>query len=179
MVALLALMRPVFSSFSAFFLVFHRIQSSTQRMRSISSRRATTGREIWTPTMKIMFVTLFTVQLFSYFGDLIFPLSCAAGPRSSLSIPAAATSFHYFREELFRPKYLLIESSEHLEFIENHFYFIMPMIDTELFIFATTEVADYPFYGSDTIFSLRTKSDRDRSKHNHGATKRTIDDCIN
>jgi len=100
-----------------------------------------------------MFVTLFTVQLFSYFGALIFPLSCSAGSRSSFSLPAAATSLLSFREELFRPKYLPIESTEHLEFIENHFYFIKPMIDTEVFIFATTEVAEYPFYGSNNLFS--------------------------
>jgi len=111
-------------------------------MRSISSRRAATGREIWTSTMKIMFVTLFTVQLFSYFGALIFPLSCSAGSRSSFSLPAAATSLLSFREEFFGPKYLPIESTEHLEFIENLFYFIKPMIDTEVFIFATTEVAE-------------------------------------
>jgi len=122
-------------------------------MRSISSRRAATGREIWTSTMKIMFVTLFTVQLFSYFGALIFPLSCSAGSRSSLPLPAAATSLLSFREEFLRPKYLPIESTEHLEFIENHFYFIKPMIDTEVFIFATTEGAEYPFYGSNNLFS--------------------------
>jgi hypothetical protein len=86
-------------------------------MRSISSRRAATGREIWTSNMKIMFFTLFTVQLFSYFGALIFPLSCSAGSRSSFSLPAAATSLLSFREDLFSPKYLPIESTEHLEFI--------------------------------------------------------------
>jgi hypothetical protein len=63
MVALLALIRPVFSSFSAFFLVILRIPSSTQRMRSISSRRATTGRETILPF-------IFDYMLFVFFSSV-------------------------------------------------------------------------------------------------------------
>jgi hypothetical protein len=86
--------------------------------------------------MKIMFVLLFTLHLFAYFGALIFPLSRTVGVISNFSLPAAATSVNSLQDDFYRPKYLPVASAEHSQLFWNHFNFITPMIDNEVLFFA-------------------------------------------
>jgi len=151
MVALLASIQPVFSSISSFFLLLHRMQTSIQQLRSTIMHHANSlhrSRQF----LKIMFVLLFTLHLFAYFGALIFPLSRTVGVFSNCSLPAAATSVNSLQEEFYRPKYLPVAPAEHSQLFWNYFNFISPMIDTEVLFFAAPAVATHSFHSGDTFF---------------------------
>ena len=127
MVALLASIRPVFSSISTFFLLLHRMQTSIQHLRSTIMHQANTlhrSRQF----MKIMFVLIFTLHLFAYFGALIFPLSRTVGVISKFSLPAAATSVNSLQDEFYRPKYLPIAPAEHSQLFWNHLILLRPLL---------------------------------------------------
>ena len=83
---LLASMMPAFSSFSSFFQVISWIQTF-YFSRSSPMHRATTVHRISRPVMKTMFVTLFIVQLFSYFG-VLFSLQAAHCARNQVFLSA-------------------------------------------------------------------------------------------
>ena len=151
MVALLASIRPVFSSISTFFLLIHRMQPSFQHLRSTIMHQANTlhrSRQF----MKIMFVLIFTLHLFAYFGALIFPLSRTVGVISKFSLPAAATSVNSLHDGFYRPKYLQVAPAEHSQLFWNHFNFITPMIDSEVLFFVAPAIATHSFHSGDTFF---------------------------
>jgi len=148
MVAQLASMRPVFSSFSAFFQAFSWRQTYLFHSRS-SMHRATTLHRLSRPVMKTMFVTFFIVQLFSYFGVSFFPSSCKLCERSGFSLSsAAATRFYSLRDISDGPKYSLVNSKEHSRLFNNNFNFMVPMFGTEVSFIASRAVATHLHYGA-------------------------------
>ena len=154
MVAQLASMRPVFSSFSAFFQAFSWRQTYLFHSRS-SMHRATTLHRLSRPVMKTMFVTFFIVQLFSYFGVSFFPSSCKLCERSGFSLSsAAATRFYSLRDISDGPKYSLVNSKEHSRLFNNNFNFMVPMFGTEVSFIASRAVATHLHYGGSTSTSL-------------------------
>ena len=146
----LASMRPVFSSFSAFFQAFSWIQTFQFHSRFFPMLRAKTLHRISRPVMKTMFVTLFIVQLFSYFGVLFFPSSCEFCESSGFSLPAAATRFYSLQELSDGPKYSLVHSNEHSRLFNNNFNFMVPMFGTEVSFIASHAVATHSHYGGST-----------------------------
>ena len=146
---LLASMMPVFSSFSSFFQVISWIQTF-YFSRSSPMHRATTVHRLSRPVMKTMFVTLFIVQLFSYFGVLFFSSSCALREKSGFSLCADATRFHSLREISDCPKYSLVKSTEHSRLFTHNFNFMEPMFGTEVSFIASHAVATILPYGGPT-----------------------------
>ena len=146
-------MRPVFSSFSAFFQALW-IQTFHFHSRSSLMHRATTLHRLSKPVMKIMFVSLFIVQLFSYFGVLFFPSSCKFCERSGFSLPAAATRFYSLQELSDGPKYSLVHSNEHSRLFNNYFIYKVPMFGNEVSFIASHAVATHSLYGGSTSIFL-------------------------
>jgi hypothetical protein len=102
-----------------------------------------------------MFVTLFIVQLFLYFGVLFFPSSCKFCERSGFYLPAAATRFYSLQKLSDGPKYSLVHSNEHSRLFNNNFNFKVPMFGTEASFIASHAVDTYSHYGGSTS-TLRT-----------------------